>query len=174
MWLPYSVPHTQPLSIAVLPLTTESGDVSQQYLSDGISEDLITTLTQLSGLRVIGRSSSFQFRDSKEDARSIGAKLGVTHLLEGSVRRSGDLIRVSTFSSTRYSCATGMIRALPLCAGRWDYLRRQKWPSGRLQAWGDLEFIIGGGCFPQLRVLFRRAFGVIDYRRSPRAPGEIF
>ena len=86
--LPNSVPHTQPLSIAVLPLTNESGDVSQQYLSDGISEDLITTLTQLSGLRVIGRSSSFQFRDSKEDARSIGAKLGVTHLLEGSVRRS--------------------------------------------------------------------------------------
>ncbi len=82
-------------SIAVLPLANESGDASQQYFSDGISEDLITALSQFPGLNVIGRSSSFQFRDSKEDSRSIGAKLGVTHLLEGSVRRSGDMVRVS-------------------------------------------------------------------------------
>jgi TolB-like protein/Flp pilus assembly protein TadD len=82
-------------SIAVLPLANESGDASQQYFSDGISEDLITALSQFPGLNVIGRSSSFQFRDSKEDSRSIGAKLGVTHLLEGSVRRSGDMVRVN-------------------------------------------------------------------------------
>jgi TolB-like protein/Flp pilus assembly protein TadD len=82
-------------SIAVLPLANESGEASQQYFSDGISEDLITALSQLPGLKVIGRSSSFQFRDSKEDSRSIGAKLGVAHLLEGSVRRSGDVVRVS-------------------------------------------------------------------------------
>jgi TolB-like protein/Tfp pilus assembly protein PilF len=82
-------------SIAVLPLANESGDAAQQYFSDGISEDLITALSQFPGLNVIGRSSSFQFRDSKEDSRSIGAKLGVTHLLEGSVRRSGDMVRVS-------------------------------------------------------------------------------
>jgi TolB-like protein/Tfp pilus assembly protein PilF len=82
-------------SIAVLPLANEGGDASQQYFSDGISEDLITALSQFPGLNVIGRSSSFQFRESKEDSRSIGAKLGVTHLLEGSVRRSGDMVRVS-------------------------------------------------------------------------------
>jgi TolB-like protein/Flp pilus assembly protein TadD len=82
-------------SIAVLPLTNESGDAKEQYFSDGISEDLITALSQFPGLNVIGRSSSFQFRDSKEDSRSIGAKLGVAHLLEGSVRRSGDVVRVS-------------------------------------------------------------------------------
>ena len=82
-------------SIAVLPLTNESGDASQQYFSDGISEDLITALGQFPGLKVIGRSSSFQFRDSKEDGRSIGAKLGVAHLLEGSVRKAGEMIRVS-------------------------------------------------------------------------------
>jgi TolB-like protein/Flp pilus assembly protein TadD len=82
-------------SIAVLPLTNESGDASQQYFSDGISEDLITALSQFRHLKVIGRTSSFQFRDSKEDSRSIGAKLGVAHLLEGSVRRSGDVVRVS-------------------------------------------------------------------------------
>ena len=82
-------------SIAVLPLTNESGDANEQYFSDGISEDLITALGQFPGLKVIGRTSSFQFRDSKEDSRSIGAKLGVAHLLEGSVRRAGDMIRVS-------------------------------------------------------------------------------
>lgn len=82
-------------SIAVLPLANESGEASQQYFSDGISEDLITALSQFSGLKVIGRTSAFQFRDSKEDSRSIGAKLGVAHLLEGSVRKSGDMIRVS-------------------------------------------------------------------------------
>jgi TolB-like protein/Tfp pilus assembly protein PilF len=82
-------------SIAVLPLANESGETGQQYFSDGISEDLITALAQFPGLKVIGRTSSFQFRDSKEDSRSIGAKLGVAHLLEGSVRKSGDMIRVS-------------------------------------------------------------------------------
>jgi len=82
-------------SIAVLPLANESGEASQQYFSDGISEDLITALSQFPGLKVIGRTSAFQFRDSKEDSRGIGAKLRVAHLLEGSVRKSGDMIRVS-------------------------------------------------------------------------------
>jgi TolB-like protein/Tfp pilus assembly protein PilF len=94
--LNHSKPSTSSTaSIAVLPLANESGEASQQYFSDGISEDLITALGQFPGLKVIGRSSSFQFRDSKEDSRSIGAKLGVAHLLEGSVRRSGDMVRVS-------------------------------------------------------------------------------
>jgi TolB-like protein/Tfp pilus assembly protein PilF len=82
-------------SIAVLPLADESGETGKQYFSDGISEDLITALSKFPGLKVIGRSSAFKFRDSKEDSRSIGAKLGVAHLLVGSVRRSGDVIRVN-------------------------------------------------------------------------------
>jgi TolB-like protein/Tfp pilus assembly protein PilF len=93
-----SMPSAGPVavSIAVLPLANESGEANQQYFSDGISEDLITALSQFPTLKVIGRTSSFQFRDSKEDSRSIGAKLGVAHLLEGSVQRSGDVVRVST------------------------------------------------------------------------------
>jgi TolB-like protein len=90
-----SRPSVQGESIAALPLANESGEASQQYFSDGISEDLITALSQFQGLKVIGRSSAFKFRDSKEDSHSIGAKLGVAHLLEGSVRKSGDMIRVS-------------------------------------------------------------------------------
>jgi TolB-like protein/Tfp pilus assembly protein PilF len=81
-------------SIAVLPLANESGEAGQQYFSDGISEDLITALGQFPKLKVIGRSSAFKFRDSQEDSRSIGAKLGVAHLLEGSVRKAGDMVRV--------------------------------------------------------------------------------
>lgn len=90
-----SKPNVQGESIAVLPLTNESGDEKQQYFSDGISEDLITALGQFPGLKVIGRTSSFRFRNSKEDSRSIGAQLGVAYLLEGSVRRSGDVVRVT-------------------------------------------------------------------------------
>jgi TolB-like protein/Flp pilus assembly protein TadD len=86
---------TAAASIAVLPLANESGEAGQQYFSDGISEDLITALSQFPGLKVIGRTSAFRFRDSKEDSRSIGAKLGVAHLLEGSVRRAGEIVRVS-------------------------------------------------------------------------------
>ena len=82
-------------SIAVLPLTNESGQKDEQYFSDGLSEDLITALTQLSALKVIGRTSSFQFRDSKDDSKTIGEKLGVAHLLQGSVRRAGDAVRIS-------------------------------------------------------------------------------
>ena len=82
-------------SIAVLPLTNESGDKDQQYFSDGLSENLIIALSQASGLKVIGRNSAFQFRDSKDDSKTIGAKLGVATLLEGSVQRAGDAVRIS-------------------------------------------------------------------------------
>jgi len=82
-------------SIAVIPLSDEGGEQSQQYFSDGLSEDLITSLSQFDGLKVISRNSSFRFRDSKDDVRAIGEKLGVTHLLEGSVRHAGDAVRIS-------------------------------------------------------------------------------
>jgi TolB-like protein/cytochrome c-type biogenesis protein CcmH/NrfG len=82
-------------SIAVLPLTNEGGAKDEQYFSDGLSEDLITALSQFAGLKVIGRNSSFQFRDSKDDSKTIGEKLGVAHLLEGSVRRAADAVRIS-------------------------------------------------------------------------------
>jgi TolB-like protein len=82
-------------SIAVLPLHNESGDPNDQYFSDGLSEDLITALAQFQGLKVIARDSAFRFRDTGEDSKAIGAKLGVAHLLQGSVRRAGGVVRIS-------------------------------------------------------------------------------
>ncbi len=82
-------------SIAVLPFSNASGDKAEQYFSDGLSDDLISALSQFSGLRVISRNSSFQFRDSNEDSRSIAEKLGVNHLLDGTVRRAGTEVRIT-------------------------------------------------------------------------------
>jgi TolB-like protein/tetratricopeptide (TPR) repeat protein len=81
-------------SIAVLPLINESGDPKDEYFSDGLSEELIAALAQISGLKVIGRSSSFRFKDRKEEPRMIGEKLGVSTLLEGTVRKQGDRVRI--------------------------------------------------------------------------------
>ena len=89
------VAATSEKSIAVLPFTDMSEKKDQEYFSDGLSEDLITALSQIPELKVIGRTSSFNFRNSKDDSKTIGAKLGVAHLLEGSVRHAGDMVRVS-------------------------------------------------------------------------------
>src|SRR5690348_4821597 len=82
-------------SVAVLPLNNESGEKDQQYFSDGLSEDLINALSQFAGLKVISRNSSFQFRGSKQPSAAIGRALGVAHLLEGSVQKLGDEVRIS-------------------------------------------------------------------------------
>jgi len=81
-------------SIAVLPLLNESGDPRDEYFSDGLSEELIAALSQIKQLKVIGRSSSFRFRDTKEEPKTIGEKLGVSTLLEGTVRKQGDRVRI--------------------------------------------------------------------------------
>jgi len=82
-------------SIAVLPLLNESGDASQDYFSDGLSEELISALGQVRELKVIGRNSSFRFRGTQQDdTAGIGAKLGVATLLEGTVRKQGNQVRI--------------------------------------------------------------------------------
>jgi len=81
-------------SIAVLPFTDLSPGRDQEYFSDGLAEELINDLTKVSGLKVVGRSSSFQFRGRNEDLRSVGKKLGVANVLEGSIQREGDRVRI--------------------------------------------------------------------------------
>jgi adenylate cyclase len=82
-------------SIAVLAFTNMSGDPDQGYFSDGITEDIITGLSRFSELFVIARNSSFQYKGKSSDVRQIGRELGVRYVLEGSVRRAGDRVRIS-------------------------------------------------------------------------------
>jgi TolB-like protein/DNA-binding winged helix-turn-helix (wHTH) protein len=83
-------------SIAVLSFADISPAKDQEYFSDGLAEQLINDLAKVPGLKVIGRSSAFQFKGKNEDARDIGRKLGVANVLEGSVRREGDHVRITT------------------------------------------------------------------------------
>jgi TolB-like protein/Flp pilus assembly protein TadD len=82
-------------SIAVLPLVNSTGDPANEYFSDGMSEEFISTLSRLQELKVIGRTSSFQFKGKTYDSKTIGEKLGVYYLLEGSVRKSADRVRIA-------------------------------------------------------------------------------
>ena len=82
-------------SIAVLPFADMSAGKDQEYFADGLSEELLNLLAKLPELRVIGRTSSFQFKGRNEDLRVIGEKLNVAHILEGSVRKSGEKVRIS-------------------------------------------------------------------------------
>ena len=84
-----------PKSIAVLPFVNMSSDPGNEYFSDGLSEELLNLLAKLPELRVIGRTSSFQFKGRNEDLRVIGEKLNVAHILEGSVRKSGEKVRIT-------------------------------------------------------------------------------
>ena len=82
-------------SIAVLPFDNMSGDPEQEYFADGITEDLTTDLSRISGLFVIARNSSFSYKGRAVDVRTVSNELGVRYVLEGSVRRSGDQIRIN-------------------------------------------------------------------------------
>ena len=81
-------------SLAVLPLKNLTGDPAQEYFSDGVTESLITELAKINGLKVISRGSVFTFKDKEIDPRDVGQRLGVIAVLEGSVRKSGDAVRV--------------------------------------------------------------------------------
>ena len=89
------VPNSDTASIAVLPFTNMSGDPEQEYFSDGISEDIITDLSKIAGLTVIARNSSFTYKGRSVDVRAIGSDLGVRSVLEGSIRRAGQRVRIT-------------------------------------------------------------------------------
>ncbi|GIQ79003.1 adenylate/guanylate cyclase domain-containing protein [Bradyrhizobium sp. RD5-C2] len=91
--------HVRPLSrkpsIAVLPFQNMSGDIEQEYFADGIAEDVLTTLSKIQELMVIARNSSFAFKGQNRDIREIGQILGARYLLEGSVRKLGNRVRLT-------------------------------------------------------------------------------
>lgn len=82
-------------SIAVLPFSNMSGDPEQDHFADGLVEDILTTLSKLSGLRVIARNSTFVYKGRAVDVREVGRELDVRYVLEGSVRKDGNRIRIS-------------------------------------------------------------------------------
>jgi adenylate cyclase len=82
-------------TIAILPFTNMSGDPEQEYFSDGISEDIITDLSKIAGLMVIARNSSFTYKGRSVDVRTIGRELGVQSVLEGSIRRAANRVRIT-------------------------------------------------------------------------------
>jgi TolB-like protein len=82
-------------SIAVLPFVNMSGDPDNEYFSDGLSEELMNTLVRLGGLKVTGRTSSFAFKGQNQDLREIGRLLNVANVLEGSVRKAGNRVRIT-------------------------------------------------------------------------------
>lgn len=82
-------------SVAVLPFADLSQAHDQEYLGDGLAEEILNQLAQVPALRLVGRTSSFSFKGKNEDLRNIGSKLGVAHLLEGSVRKDGDQLRIT-------------------------------------------------------------------------------
>jgi len=82
-------------SIAILPFTNMSGDPEQEYFSDGITEDIITDLSKIAGLTVIARNSSFTYKGRAVDVRAVGRELGARSVLEGSIRRAGNRVRIT-------------------------------------------------------------------------------
>jgi TolB-like protein len=93
---PTSAPsRSESLSICVLPFANMSGDPEQEYFSDGISEDIITDLSKVSALLVIARNSAFAFKGKQVDIKQVARQLDVTHVLEGSVRKSGNRVRIT-------------------------------------------------------------------------------
>src|SRR5947208_2602170 len=88
-------PSSRALSICILPFQNMSGDAEQEYFSDGISEDITTDLSKVSALEVIARNTAFTFKGQSVNVCDVARKLGVTHVLEGSVRKAGDRVRVT-------------------------------------------------------------------------------
>jgi adenylate cyclase len=85
----------QQLSVCVLPFANMSGDTEQEYFSDGISEDITTDLSKISALGVVARNTAFTFKGQSVDVPEVARKLGVTHVLEGSVRKAGGRVRIN-------------------------------------------------------------------------------
>jgi len=92
---PESKPAASPRSVAVLAFANLSDDKGSEYFSDGVSEELLTVLQKIPGLHVAARTSAFSFKGKNATAQEIGEKLGVAHLVEGSVRKAGDVVRIA-------------------------------------------------------------------------------
>lgn len=112
----YAIRATAPrLSIVVIPFSNLSNDPEQEYFADGITEDLTTDLSRISGSFVIARNTAFASKGKPVDAKQIGRELGVRYALEGSVRRTGDQVRVNVqLVDTESGAHLGPIDSTPI------------------------------------------------------------
>ena len=99
-------------SIAVLPFQNMSGDREQEYFADGMVEEIITALSRIRWLFVIARNSSFTYKGQAVDVKRIGRELGVRYVLEGSVRKGGNRVRVTSAADRRDQCHACLGRPL--------------------------------------------------------------
>jgi TolB-like protein/Flp pilus assembly protein TadD len=127
------------LSIVVLPFTNLGIDPEQQYFADGITEDLTTDLSRLADMVVISRNTAFTFKDKRVDTRQIGRELGVRYVLEGSVRRSGNQVRVNAQLIDAETDAH--LWAERFDGGTGDLFALQDWVTRRIALALDLELI---------------------------------
>jgi TolB-like protein/Tfp pilus assembly protein PilF len=133
-----ATPPTAPrLSIVVLPFANLSNDSEQEYFADGITDDLTTDLSRISGSFVIARNTAFTYKGKPIDAKQIGRELGVRYVLEGSVRRTGDRVRVN---AQLIDAANGAhIWADRIDTDRFNLVQTQDEITGRLARTLDLE-----------------------------------
>ena len=87
--------NTGAISIAVLPFANMSGDAGQEFFSDGMTEEINAALAKVPNLHVVARTSAFEFKGQNRNVRAVGESLGATHLIEGSVRKAGDRVRIT-------------------------------------------------------------------------------
>ena len=109
---PGTTERTKQPSIAVLPFTIISGDPEQEYFSDGITEDIITDLSKISGLFIIARNTAFTYKNTNVDVMKMSRELGVRYVLEGSIRKIGDRVRITAQlidGTTKRPCLGGAL-----------------------------------------------------------------
>ena len=123
-----ALPLSDKPSIAVLPFQNLSGDSEQEYFADGVVEDIITALSRMRWLFVIARNSSFTYKGRAVDVKQVGRELGVRYVLEGSVRRSANRVRI-----------TGQLIDASTGAHLWMTDRAQEISEGARLAWRALE-----------------------------------
>ena len=175
-------------SIAVLPFDNMSGDAEQEYFADGMTEDVITLLSTVPGLFVIARNSTFTYKGSATDVRTVAADLGVRYVLEGSVRKAGNRIRVTgqfidaesgnhiwadkydrdldDIFAVQDEVAQGIVGALQsrLLLAEASFLDRK--PPGALDAWGNVvkakikRFAVRGEDMDEAEAYARRAIEI--------------
>jgi TolB-like protein len=167
-------PAAEAQSIAVLAFVDLSPDRDQEYFGDGIAEEILNALVRLPGLRVAGRTSSFHFKGRNEDLRTIGATLGVAHILEGSVRKQGERLRITAqlvrsedgfhLWSETYDGTDADIFALQERIAR-EVTRELKVALGTGE---DQRLINAGTANPDAYALYLRATDIFNRREAER------